>query len=108
MGYKTILFDVEDYVALITLNRPEALNALNAALWAELGHVLAACDRDDKVRAIVITGSEKAFAAGADVTEMADKSLVDLFATNQLADESAALTRTRKPVIAGVGAANWP
>jgi len=102
MAYNTIILAIEDSVALITLNRPEALNALNAALWAELGAALAACDRDDKVRAIIITGSDKAFAAGADVTEMADKSFVDLFGANHLADESALLSRTRKPVIAAV------
>jgi len=102
MAYKTIILDIDESVALITLNRPEALNALNAALWAELGQALAACDRDDKVRAIVITGSDKAFAAGADVTEMADKSFVDLFGANHLAEESTVLTRTRKPVIAAV------
>ena len=80
MAYRTILFAVEDGIALITLNRPEAMNALNSALWADLAHALAACDTDDKVRAIIITGSDKAFAAGADVTEMADKTFTDLFA----------------------------
>jgi len=102
MAYRTILFAVEDSIALITLNRPEAMNALNSALWADLAHALAACDTDDKVRAIIITGSDKAFAAGADVTEMADKTFTDLFVGNFLSGDSESLTQTRKPVIAAV------
>ena len=102
MAYRTILLEVDEGVALVTLNRPEALNALNAALLAELAAVLTACDGDDKVRAIILTGSDKAFAAGADVTEMADKSFVDLFAGGFLAGDSDRLAQTRKPVIAAV------
>jgi enoyl-CoA hydratase len=102
MAYRTIILGIEDYVATITLNRPEALNALNAALWGELLQALVACDADDKVRAIVITGSDRAFAAGADVTEMAGKRFVDLFAGNHLVREQAGLVAVRKPIIAAV------
>jgi len=79
MAYETILIEIEDHVALIRLNRPEALNALNSTLLTELGEALAAADANSDVRCIIITGSEKAFAAGADIKEMADKSFVDMF-----------------------------
>jgi enoyl-CoA hydratase len=102
MAFRTIIVEIEDSVMLITLNRPEALNALNAALWSELVQALEDADRSDKVRVIVITGSEKAFAAGADVTEMADKSFTDIFIGNYLAGETDRFTRIRKPVIAAV------
>ena len=67
MAYETIIVDVENHVALITLNRPDALNALNAQLLGELADAMTACQANDKVRCIVLTGSEKAFAAGADI-----------------------------------------
>ena len=102
MAYKTIILSIDDNVATLTLNRPEALNALNAALWGELLDALAACDANDKVRAIVLTGSDRAFAAGADVTEMAGKSFVDLFAANHLAREADGILALRKPLIAAV------
>jgi enoyl-CoA hydratase len=102
MTYETVLYDVADEVALITLNRPQALNALNAALWRDLLAALEGAGNDPQVRAIVITGSEKAFAAGADVTEMAGRSFVDMFDTNYLAAETARFGAIRKPVIAAV------
>ena len=71
MNYSTILTAVDDKVATITLNRPEVLNALNDALMDELGAALLALDADDQIGCIVITGSEKAFAAGADIAKMA-------------------------------------
>ena len=79
MAFETIIVEIEDHIALIKLNRPDALNALNAALLTELSQALMDASNNKKVRCIVITGSEKAFAAGADITEMADKSFVDTF-----------------------------
>jgi enoyl-CoA hydratase len=102
MAYQTLIVEVEDYVSLIRLNRPEALNALNSQLLSELADALKAADANDKVRCIIITGSEKAFAAGADIKEMADKSFVDMFGSDYFAPESEAICRTRKPVIAAV------
>ncbi|TNE85633.1 MAG: enoyl-CoA hydratase, partial [Rhodobacteraceae bacterium] len=74
MAYQTLIVEIEDYVALIRLNRPEALNALNSQLLGELAEALKSAEENDKVRCIVITGSEKAFAAGADIKEMSEKS----------------------------------
>ncbi len=102
MAHKTIIVETEDAVTLITLNRPDALNALNAELLAELLDALETADRSEKVRAMIITGSEKAFAAGADVTEMADKSFTDVFVEDYLAAEADRFNRIRKPVIAAV------
>ena len=102
MAYDTLIVEIEDYTALIRLNRPEALNALNARLMQELAAAVTAADRNDKVRCIVITGSEKAFAAGADVKEMAEKSFTDVFFDDLFAPEADAIARTRKPIIAAV------
>lgn len=102
MAYETLIVEIEDYIALIRLNRPEALNALNARLMQELAAALAAADRNDKVRCIVVTGSEKAFAAGADVKEMAEKSFTEVFFEDLFAPEADAIARIRKPVIAAV------
>ncbi|KAF8736145.1 hypothetical protein AX14_000786 [Amanita brunnescens Koide BX004] len=88
-------------VALITLNRPKALNALNSPLFKELNQALADADNDSSVGAIVLTGSEKAFAAGADIKEMKDKEFADVYKTNFLEDW-AQLSRIRKPIIAAV------
>lgn len=102
MAYETLIVEIEDYVALIRLNRPEALNALNARLMAELAAAMTAADANDKVRCIVLTGSDKAFAAGADIREMAEKTFVDVFSTDFFAAESDAILRVRKPIIAAV------
>ena len=102
MAYQTLIVTVEDSVALIRLNRPDALNALNSALMAELAQALTTTDGDDQVRCIVLTGSEKAFAAGADVREMADKSFVDVFTADLFGPEVEAISRVRKPIIAAV------
>ena len=102
MAYQNLIVEIEDYVALIRLNRPEALNALNSELLGELVEALQAADANEKVRCIVLTGSEKAFAAGADIKEMSDKSFVDMFWSDFFGSESDAITRTRKPVIAAV------
>ena len=79
MAYGTIIVDVEDHVGFIRLNRPEALNALNSQVLDEIAAALGAFDLDARVRAIVMTGSEKAFAAGADIKEMAGKDFVAMF-----------------------------
>ncbi len=78
MAYETLIVDSKDHICLIKLNRPDALNALNTQLLGELCTALEIADANDKVRCIVITGSEKAFAAGADIKEMAGKSFVSL------------------------------
>ena len=102
MAYQTITVEIEDYVALVRLNRPEALNALNSQLLRELGEALAEADRNDKVRAIVLTGSEKAFAAGADIREMSTRSYVDVYADDLFGAEIDRILATRKPIIAAV------
>jgi enoyl-CoA hydratase len=102
MAYETIIVEIEDDIALVRLNRPDALNALNAKLLGELAEALAALDRDDRVRCIILTGSEKAFAAGADIKEMSEKSFVDVFAADLFTPETEAMLRVRKPIIAAV------
>ena len=102
MAYEHLIVEVEDYVTLIRLNRPDALNALNAKLMTELATAMAAADADSNTRCIVLTGSDKAFAAGADVREMSEKSFTDVFIDNLFADEIAVICRVRKPVIAAV------
>ena len=102
MAYETIILDIDDHVARVTLNRPAALNALNDQLLTELADALTAAQANDKVRCIVLTGSEKAFAAGADIGMMKDKSFVDVFAGSLFTDETDAIVRVRKPIIAAV------
>lgn len=102
MAYETLIVEVEDYVSLIRLNRPDALNALNSKLMKELASALQAADRDDNVRVIVLTGSEKSFAAGADVKEMAEKSFVDVYFDNLFGVEAEIIGRVRKPIVAAV------
>lgn len=102
MSYSNILATVEAGVGTITLNRPKALNALNAQLLGELCECLEAWDKDDAVRAIVLTGSERAFAAGADIKEMAPQSYMDMFKANFFADANDRISAIRKPIIAAV------
>ena len=102
MAYKNIIVETEDHVALVRLNRPEAMNALNLDLLDELGQALAEAQENEKVSCIVITGSEKAFAAGADIKMMAEKSFVDVFAGDLFTQEEQAILRIRKPIIAAV------
>ncbi|KZT01307.1 enoyl-CoA hydratase [Laetiporus sulphureus 93-53] len=90
-----------DGVALITLNRPKALNALSSPLFEELNDALKRFDSDNNVRALVLTGSEKAFAAGADIKEMKDKEYSDVF-KNRFLENWSLLTQIRKPIIAAV------
>ena len=102
MAYENIIVDVANDIAVITLNRPDALNAINAALLSELCTALEEADASDKVRCIVLTGSEKAFAAGADITDMAEKSFVDMFWSNAFGADAERFNNTRKPIIAAV------
>ena len=102
MAYQTIIVEVEDHVGTVRLNRPDALNALNHQLLDELAAALTEMDASNRVRAVVITGSDKAFAAGADVKEMAPKSFVDMFAEDYFTGPSEAIGRVRKPIIAAV------
>ncbi|MFM2390950.1 MAG: hypothetical protein RLZZ437_2505 [Pseudomonadota bacterium] len=102
MAYDTLLVEIEDYVALIRLNRPDALNALNNRMMSELADALSQADKNDKVRCIVLTGSDKAFAAGADVREMAEKTFVDVYTDDLFGAEVERIQRVRKPIIAAV------
>ncbi|MDC1480936.1 enoyl-CoA hydratase [Ascidiaceihabitans sp.] len=102
MAYETIIVDVENHVALITLNRPDALNALNAQLLGELADAMTACQSNDKVRCIVLTGSERAFAAGADIAMMREMTFVEAFTTDLFTPETDQILRVRKPIIAAV------
>ena len=99
---ETLLIEIQNHVALIRLNRPEALNALNQQLMSELATALQAIDTDDTIRCIVITGSEKAFAAGADIREMAGKTFAEAFVGDIFGPETEAIQRIRKPIIAAV------
>jgi enoyl-CoA hydratase len=101
MSDKTILVETRGRVGLIRLNRPQALNALSATLREELLAAAERFDADGAISVIVITGSDKAFAAGADIKEMVDKSYIDVFA-GDFAAEYERLTRLRKPLIAAV------
>src|SRR3954469_6822140 len=103
--YQTLIVEAPQAargVALIRLNRPEALNALNTVLLTELGQALAAAQADDAVGCIVITGSAKAFAAGADIKEMSDKSYAQMFKDDFFAAGARAIEGVRKPIIAAV------
>ncbi|MGA0565578.1 enoyl-CoA hydratase [Ancylobacter sp. VNQ12] len=100
-SYETILVERRDRVALVTLNRPKALNALNSTVMQELTGALAVLDRDPGIGCIVITGSEKAFAAGADIKEMQPQSYMEMFYADFFAGWDA-LGRVRKPIIAAV------
>lgn len=102
MAFETIIVETEDHITTIRLNRPDALNALNTQLLGELCAALEEADANDKVRCIVVTGSEKAFAAGADIKEMSEKSFADVFSENLFANASDRLSRIRKPIIAAV------
>jgi enoyl-CoA hydratase len=102
MAYENIVVETRGRIGLITLNRPKQLNALNDALMNELRDALSEFDRDDAIGAIVLLGSEKAFAAGADVSAMKDWSYVDVYKTNFITRNWESLRSVRKPVIAAV------
>lgn len=102
MAYQTIIVEIRDEIALIRLNRPEALNALNSQLLDELTRALTEADRNDKVRCMIVTGSEKAFAAGADIKEMSGQDFVDTYDSDLFGAGVDVITRIRKPIIAAV------
>jgi enoyl-CoA hydratase len=102
MNYETIITSRDERVALITLNRPKALNALNDQLMDELGHALQSFDADDEIACVVITGSEKAFAAGADITMMAKYDFMDVYKGDYITKNWETIRKVRKPVIAAV------
>jgi enoyl-CoA hydratase len=102
MAYRTIVVELEDHISIIRLNRPEALNALNTELLRELGEALREAEQNERVRCIILTGSEKAFAAGADIKEMSQKTFVEVFGGDLFGPESEAILRIRKPIIAAV------
>lgn len=102
MAYQNILVETRGTVGLVTLNRPEALNALNKALMDELTLALDAFEADDAIHAVVLTGSQKAFAAGADIKEMQPKSYMDVYREDFITANWERVTRCRKPVIAAV------
>ena len=102
MSYENIIAETRGKVGLITLNRPKALNALNDALVDELCQALDAYEADEAIGCIVITGSEKAFAAGADIAAMQDWNYMDVYKSNFITRNWDRLTRYRKPIIAAV------
>jgi len=102
MSYENIVISTEGRIALITLNRPKALNALNDQLMDELGAALLGFDTDENISCIVITGSEKAFAAGADIGMMAKYSFTDVYKGDYITKNWETIRRIRKPVIAAV------
>ena len=101
-NYGNLIVETRERVGVITLNRPKALNALNDALMDELGRALLAFDADDSIGAIVITGSERAFAAGADIAAMSGWSYMDVYKTEYLTRNWEHIRRVRKPVVAAV------
>jgi enoyl-CoA hydratase/carnithine racemase len=105
MEHLNIVAKIEGKVGVITLNRPKALNALNSELLGELVTQLEAWDRDDAVRCIVLTGSDRAFAAGADIKEMAPKSYMEMYRENFFAEANDRIAAIRKPIVAAV--AGW-
>lgn len=102
MAYEMILVETRGAVGLVTLNRPQALNALNGQLMRELGAAMLAFEGDDAIGAIVLTGSDKAFAAGADIKEMKDKNFADVYLGDFITSEWETIARLRKPVVAAV------
>ena len=102
MNYENILVETQGKVGIIRLNRPKALNALNDHIMDELGHAALVFDADDKIGCIVLTGSEKAFAAGADIGAMAEYTYMDVFKGNYISRNWEQLRNVRKPVIAAV------
>lgn len=102
MAYEMILVKISDHVCVITLNRPSALNALNNQLIDEIGHAVTSAENNDKVRCMVITGSEKAFAAGADIKEMAEKTFVEVTTKDLFGASMMPIQNAKKPIIAAV------
>ena len=102
MSFTTLLVETADGVTLIRLNRPEALNALNSQLLDDLSQALDAAEADEAVRCVVLTGSERAFAAGADIKEMSDKSYAQMFSQDFFTKGARRIEQFRKPIVAAV------
>ena len=102
MSYENIIVEKKGRVGLIQLNRPKALNALCDALMTELGNALRDFERDPEIGAIVLTGNEKAFAAGADIKEMKDRGYVDVYVSDFITSNWECVARCRKPIVAAV------
>ena len=102
MAYQCILTETDGGVGIITLNRPEALNAFNRQLMDEVTDAVRTFEADDAIGCMVLTGSEKAFAAGADIKEMASKDYIDVFKEDFITGNWEEVSRTRKPIIAAV------
>jgi len=102
MTYETVILERKGAVGLITLNRPQALNALSVALIRDLGAALDALEDDDAIGAVVITGSDKAFAAGADIKEMASRTYMDVYLSDFITKGWERVSTCRKPIVAAV------
>ena len=102
MKYENIQASIRDAVAIVTLNRPKVLNALNQDMMAELADAVDVFEADDAIGAIVLTGNDKAFAAGADISEMVEKTSVDMYMSDHFARHWERVSKCRKPIIAAV------
>ena len=102
MSYENIHTRVRDAVGIVTLDRPKVLNALNEQLMSELADAVDTFERDDAIGVIVLTGNDKAFAAGADISEMVEKTAVDMYMSDHFAQHWERIQRCRKPLIAAV------
>jgi len=102
MSYENIHTSIHEAVGIITLNRPKVLNALNHDMMNELADAMEAFEADDAIGAILVTGNEKAFAAGADISEMVEKTAVDMYMSDHFARNWERIGSCRKPVIAAV------
>ena len=102
MAYELIELDRDGRVATIRLNRPKALNALNAPMMAEVAKALTELEADEGIGCVILTGNEKAFAAGADIKEMVDDSFLDIYKHDRFEANHCAIERFRKPIIAAV------
>lgn len=102
MAYETLIVEIDDHLATVRLNRPDAKNALNAQLLREFVDALTNLEANEKVRCVIVTGSEKAFSAGSDVAEISGRSFADMFCADPYAPVAHQLTACRKPMIAAV------
>ena len=102
MSYETLIVETNDGVTLVRLNRPEALNALNSQLLGELSAALDVAEADEAVRCVVLTGSERAFAAGADIKEMSTKTYAEMFKQDFFGASARRIEQFRKPIVAAV------